>query len=201
MKTTSSAPSVGTGENGKRIGDMKKDLCCYHTVERQLQLFVSFDHFAKLKLLWVNVAGVSVSLPNLAVLPESHLPPCRDQGLFEAAWRAAGSWTGQVKIWTGLLRGQVTISSRANSGPWQHPLKSNGFNVVPPHASMTVSCLKVKCLVSTSSKRQATLPKHHLGHLRHTRDCQLWHRACKRPKTCGEAADGQAGSLGHLKCH
>ena len=169
MKTTSSAPSVGTGEEGKRMGGMEKDLCCYHTVERQLQLFLPFDHFANTEKLWVGVAGASPSFPNLTVLPESHLLSCRDWGLFEGAWRAVGSWTGQVKTWTGLLQHQVTISSRENAGLWQHPLKLNGFNAVPSDVSMALRCLKAKCLVSTSSKRQATLPKHHPGHLRHTR--------------------------------
>lgn len=46
------------GRRGERL---------YHAIGKQLQLFLSFDHFAKPKWLWLGVAGVSVCLPNLAV--------------------------------------------------------------------------------------------------------------------------------------
>lgn len=167
MKTTSSAPSVGTGEKRKRMGSTEKDLCCYHTIERQLQCFLCFDLFAKSELLWVGVAGVLLSLPNLAVLPESHSPPCRDWGLFEAVWRAPGRGAELERSNLNLLQGQVTISSKENTGPWWHPFKWNGFNAVPSDVSMALRCLKVKCFISTNSKRQATFPKHRPGHLRH----------------------------------
>lgn len=49
--TTSSGPPAATGEKRRRMGGMEKDLCCYLAVEKQLQFFLSFDHFAKLELL------------------------------------------------------------------------------------------------------------------------------------------------------
>jgi len=47
VKTTSSAPATGTGEKGKRMKGMEKDLSSYPTVKRQLQLFIFFGHFAE----------------------------------------------------------------------------------------------------------------------------------------------------------
>lgn len=127
---------------------------------------------------------------------QSHSSPCGVCGSFEAAQRAKGSSAGQVKTWAGLLWDQVTISSRAHSGPWQHPLISqNCFNAVLSGVSMALKCLKLKGLVSASSKKQPTFPKHHPGHLRHPcRSASCDTRPARDLSTCREGGGSRQDS-------
>lgn len=181
------------------MGGMDKDLCHYHNVGRKLQPFISFDHFPKSSAAWswccwscaLSSKLVSVGSPTLFLalsvaclrLPRGQKGAQLDRSKPELAY-------------CGIRWPRAKNRSRANAGPWQHPLISqNCFNAVLSGVSMALKCLKLKGLVSASTKKQSAFPKHHPEHLRHpcgSASCDTG--PARDPSTCGEGGGGRQGS-------